>query len=136
MRIREEGVYYFTGRPGLGVELDRIFDIIYLCFHFSMSVVFDILSLNTAGIGDSIKRCKLFNYAKKHTSSARIFFLQETHSSEKNERLWVNQWGCGIEAVIFSHCSSNARGVLIMPSGNHLIAKFCQSHSIAMGSLS
>ena len=32
---------------------------------------------------------------------------------EKNERLWVNQWGCGREAVIFSHGSSNARGVLI-----------------------
>ena len=78
-----------------------------------MSVVFDILSLNTTGIGDSIKRRKLFNYAKKHTSSAGIVFLQETHSSEKNERLWVNQWGCGREAVIFSHGSSNAKGVLI-----------------------
>ena len=39
--------------------------------------------------------------------------LQETHSSEKVERLWVNQWACGREAVIFSHGSSNARGVLI-----------------------
>ena len=48
-----------------------------------MSVIFGILSLNTAGIGDSIKRRKLFNYAKKHTSSAGIVFLQETHSSEK-----------------------------------------------------
>ena len=78
-----------------------------------MSAVFDILSLNIAGIGDSIKRHKLFNCAKKHTSSAGIVFLQETHSSEKNERLWVNQWGCGREAAIFSHGSSNARGVLI-----------------------
>ena len=81
-----------------------------------MSVVFDILSLNTAGIGDSIKRHKLFNYAKKHTSSAGIVFLQKTHSSGKNERLWVDQWGCGRDAVIFSHGSShgssNARGVL------------------------
>ena len=48
-----------------------------------MSVVFDILSLSTTGIGDSIKRRKLFNYAKKHISSAGIVFLQETHSSEK-----------------------------------------------------
>ena len=48
-----------------------------------MSVVFDILNLNTAGIGDSIKRRKLFNYAKEHTSSAGIVFLQETHSSGK-----------------------------------------------------
>ena len=39
--------------------------------------------------------------------------MQETHSSDKNERLWANQWGCGREADIFSHGSSNARGVLI-----------------------
>ena len=78
-----------------------------------MSAVFDILCLNTAGIGDSTKRRKLFNYAKKHTSFAGIVFLQETHSSEKNERLWVNQWSCGREAVIFSHGSSNAREVSI-----------------------
>ena len=78
-----------------------------------MSVVFDILSLNSAGIGDSIKRRMLFNYARKHTSSAGIVFLQETRSSEKNERLWANQWGCGRGAVIFSHGSSNARDVLI-----------------------
>ena len=78
-----------------------------------MPVVFDVLSLNTAGIGDSIKRHKLFNYAKKHTSFAGITSLQESHSSEKSERLWVNQWGCRREAVIFSHGSSNARGVLI-----------------------
>ena len=74
-----------------------------------MSVVFDILSLNTAGIGDSIERRKIFNYAKKHASSAGIVFLQETHCSEKYEGIWVNQWSCGREAVIFSHGSSNAR---------------------------
>ena len=49
----------------------------------------------------------------RNTSSAGIVFLQETHSSGKNERLWIDQWGCGREAVIFSHGSSNARGVLI-----------------------
>ena len=67
-----------------------------------MSVVFDILSLNTAGIGYSIKRRKLFNYPKKHTSSAGTVFLQETHSSEQNERLWVNQWAVE-ERQLFVH---------------------------------
>ena len=113
MRIREERIHYFMGRPGLGPELDKSLMLYTYAFYWSMSVVFDILSLNTAGIGDSIKRRKLFNYAKKHTSSAGVVFLQETHSSEKNEKLCVNKWGCGREAVIFSHGSSNARGVLI-----------------------
>ena len=80
----EEGVYYFMG-----------------------------LSLNTAGIGDSIKRRKLFNYAKKHTSSAGDIFSAGNSQFWKKERLWVNQWGCGRGAVIFSHGSSNARRVLI-----------------------
>ena len=48
-----------------------------------------------------------------------IVFLQENRSSEKNERLWVNQWGCGKEAVIFSHGSSNAREVLIAFRESH-----------------
>ena len=69
--------------------------------------------MNTAGIRDSIERRKLFNYAKKHTSSAGILFLQETDSSVKNERLWVNPWGCCREAIIFSYGSSDAREVLI-----------------------
>ena len=74
-----------------------------------MSVVFDILSLNVTGIGDSIERRQLFNYAKKHTSSSG-----NSQFCKKSERLWVNQWGCGREAVIFLHGSSNARGGVLI----------------------
>ena len=30
-----------------------------------------------------------------------------------NEDIWINQWGCGRDKLIFSHRESNARGVMI-----------------------
>ena len=38
----------------------------------------DIISLNTAGLGDFTKRRKIFNYLKKHVSRKGAVFLQET----------------------------------------------------------
>ena len=78
-----------------------------------MECVFDVLSLNTAGIGDNFKRRKLFNYLKKSCSSKGIVLLQETHSTVRNEAMWTSQWGCGKDSVIFSHGTSNSKGVLI-----------------------
>ena len=67
----------------------------------------DIISLNTAGLGDFTKHRKIFNYLKKHVSR------KETHSVRKDEMLWTNQFGCGDRSMIFSHRKSDARGVLI-----------------------
>ena len=77
---------------------------------------FDIISLNTAGIGGpnvASKRRKIFNFAKKHSSPNGIMFLQETHSTEKVEAIWKNQWGFGKGDVHFSYGKSDSRGVLI-----------------------
>ena len=70
----------------------------------------DFLSCNVWGIGNEKKREKVFNYIKKHTSSNAVIFLQETHSTKKDEMLWKLQWHGNI---IFSHGSSNNKGVLI-----------------------
>ena len=72
----------------------------------------DIISLNTAGLGDFTKHRKIFNYLKKHVSRKGIVFLQETRSVRKDENLWTNQFGCGDKSMIFSHGKSDARGVL------------------------
>ena len=56
------------------------------------------------------KRGKKSLIIKKHTSSNAIIFLQETHSTKKDEMLWKLQWHGNI---IFSHGSSNKKGVLI-----------------------
>ena len=73
----------------------------------------DIISLNTAGLGDFTKHREIFNYLKKHVSRKGIVFLQETHSVRKDENLWTNQFGCGDRSMIFSHQKLDARGVLI-----------------------
>ena len=77
---------------------------------------FDIISLNTAGIGGpnvASKRQKSFNYVEKHSSPNGIMFLQEIHSTEKVGVIWTNQWGCEKGAIHFSHGKSDSRGVLI-----------------------
>ena len=43
-----------------------------------MECEFDVLSLNTAGIRDSFKRRKVFNYL--NCSSKGVIFLQEAHT--------------------------------------------------------
>ena len=77
------------------------------------SLDFGIVSLNIAGLGDYVKRRKVFNYMKKQMSPKGIIFLQETHSINKIERLWTKQFGCGKGSIMFSHGKSDARGVLI-----------------------
>ena len=71
------------------------------------------ISLNAQGLRDYTKRRKIFNFMKKHTSSKGIIFLQETHSLKICENTWTNQFGCGNKHIVFSHGTSDSRGVLI-----------------------
>ena len=50
---------------------------------------------------------------KKHTSSKGIIFMQETHSFKTCENKWANQFGRGNKHIVFSHGTSDSRGVLI-----------------------
>ena len=74
---------------------------------------FDVISLTTRGFGNFTKRKKIFNYLKKHVSRRFIILHQETHSVQKDEKVWTNQFGSGKGSVIFSHGKSDARGVLV-----------------------
>ena len=59
-----------------------------------MECKFDVLSLNTAGIGDSFKRRKAFNYLRKNCSFKGVNFPdQETHSVY--ERICKVSWEMG-----------------------------------------
>ena len=60
-----------------------------ISFLTMVSPEFDIVSLNTASLGDYVKRRKVLNYMKKQTSPKGIIFLQETHSVNKIEGLWT-----------------------------------------------
>ena len=68
------------------------------------SLDFAIVSLNTAGLGDYVKRRKVFNYMKKQTSPKGIIFLQETHNVNKIEGLWMRKsLDEGKGSIRFSH---------------------------------
>ena len=77
------------------------------------SLDFDILTLNTRGIGGYKKRKKVFNFLRKHSSRNANIFLKETHSTANCEKIWTNQWSSGEEKIYFSHETSNSTGVLI-----------------------
>ena len=66
------------------------------------------MSLNVRGIADKIKRKGVFEF---YRNIADIVVLQETHSVEKDENLWRNEWG---GRILFSHGETNARGVCIL----------------------
>ena len=69
---------------------------------------FDILSWKERG--DYQKRCKLFNWVKKHMSINAIVFMKETHSSDKTGKQWEQLWRGSIK---FSHGTTSSKSVLI-----------------------
>ena len=71
---------------------------------------FEVVSHNVNGLGDDQKRRKIFNYTKKRTFGKAVVLLQETHSVQKVEKLFENQWR---GKVLFSHGTSSRRGVCI-----------------------
>ena len=59
-------------------------------------------------MADASKRRKIYDYFR---SVADVLILQETHSVKEVEQVWQNEWG---GKIIFSHGSSNARGIAIL----------------------
>ena len=68
------------------------------------------LSVNSRGIRDKAKREALFTY---HRNITDILIVQETHSDQKVENIWTNEWG---GKALFSHGTNNARGVAMFVS--------------------
>ena len=68
----------------------------------SIECEFDVLSLNTTGIGDSFKRRKVFNYLKKNSSSKAVILLQESHSVKKKEKYGITSGDVG-KTLYFLH---------------------------------
>lgn len=64
------------------------------------------LPLNVKGLSNPRKRRAIFTWWR-----AELIFLQETHSTKNSECKWKKEWGSDI---IFSHGSSNARGVAVL----------------------
>ena len=63
---------------------------------------------NVRGMRDIKKRSQVYKYVRE--KSFDVIFLQETHSSRKDQNFWTSQWG---GKVVCSHGSSNSRGTAI-----------------------
>ena len=68
------------------------------------------ISNNVKGIQSSKKRIKIFEYLKNLIKPSGIIFMQETHSSEKDEKTWCDEFQ---GQLFFSHGKTNSCGVAI-----------------------
>ncbi len=74
---------------------------------------FKIGSFNVKGLNNRLKRKQLFMWLRKKAFS--IYFLQETHSENKTENIWHNEWGF---TSYFCHDRSNSAGVAVLFNNN------------------
>ena len=84
---------------------------------------FNAITYNCNGIGNKIKRQKVFTYLKDKLKCGFVF-LQETHSTENLEKEWRSQWG---GEMFFSHGTSNSTGCAIAFSKNFSVKIVNQS---------
>ena len=75
-------------------------------------MVLQVISINSRGLGDPIKRRMIFNY---YRDRCNILCIQETHSEASDERIWLSEWG---SKGYFSHGTHSQRGVCILYKKN------------------
>ena len=87
-----------------------------LIVHYVLSIKMvkdKLISLNTRGISHFWKRQTIFFWLRKQKPD--VVFLQETHSTKRNEAISKKEWG----ATLFcSHGANNVRGVAILIRNN------------------
>ena len=92
------------------LNLDPLSTVLPITFSYCLLMVAGkIISLNVRGISNYKKRRTIFTWCRKQ--KADIIFLQETHSTERNEVAWKREWGA---PLYYSHGANNARGVVIL----------------------
>ena len=69
-----------------------------------------LISNNVTGLQAIWKRIKIFEYLKNYVTSNGFIFLQETHSSVKDEKIWNDEFE---GRFFFSHGKTNSCGVAI-----------------------
>ena len=74
-----------------------------------MEDLIKITTYNGRGLRQQAKRRKVFAFL--HRQNYHLAFIQETHSTSRDERFWSNEWG---GRVVYSHGSSRSRGVCIL----------------------
>ena len=70
-------------------------------------------SINVRGLRDNQKRREIFNFLKRKQYD--IILIQESRSTKDVEQKWEREWG---NKCLYSHKTSQSRGVMIMLSSN------------------
>ena len=70
---------------------------------------FKFLSLNVRGLRNREKGRSIFAYLKNH--KANVYFLQETFSNSRDEKVWAAEWS---GQIFYSHGSDHSNGVCIL----------------------
>lgn len=68
-----------------------------------------VFSVNVRGIKNQLKRKSLFLYCQN--KGADFYFVQETHASEAEVKLWKSQWG---RNVWFSFETNRSAGIAVL----------------------
>ena len=73
----------------------------------------NISTFNCRGLREATNRAKIFEWMRGRNQD--IIFMQETHSTKRDEEVWEREWG---GKIVFSHGERNARGVMILIKKN------------------
>lgn len=68
-----------------------------------------IASYNVKGLGNELKRRKIFNYL--HEKKFDIVLMQETHATGTQEKFWASEWG---GKILYANGTSAARWTAIL----------------------
>ena len=71
--------------------------------------VFKFLSLNVRGLRNREKRRSIFAHLKNQKPN--VYFLQETFSNSRDEKVWAAEWG---GQIFYSYGSDHSKGVCIL----------------------
>lgn len=71
--------------------------------------VFNFLSLNVRGLRNREKRRSIFAHLKNQKPN--VYFLQETFSNSRDEKVWAAEWG---GQIFYLHGSDHSKGVCIL----------------------
>ena len=88
-----------------------IFFYLVNCYIININLCLSFISNNIKGIQAVSKRIKILEYLKNCVTSNGFIFLQETHSSVKDEKVWSNEFEG--QQLFFSHGNTNSCGVTI-----------------------
>lgn len=76
---------------------------------FTVDSILCFISFNARGLRDSIKRKAIFLFCK--SKKPQCVLLQETHSTDKDEKFWSNQWG---DKILFCHGTNRSAGTAVL----------------------